>query len=325
MPGMADDFDEFSFLPAQASDVGVGGPLPHGERLDLALPDGRTLSALRYSPAGDDRAPIVTFLHGAGLNAHTWDTTILSLGLPALAIDLAGHGDSSWRPDAAYVPRVLAPDVVAAMRAWTDAPQILVGQSLGGLTAASVAASAPDLVADLVVIDITPGIDESAGPSQIRAFFAGPTDWASRDELVDKALSFGLGGSREAATRGVYLNSRVRPDGRIEWKHHFAHLAAAAANAAAGGAAADAPSMEAAPAGADAVSAVLSETGWDDLDAVTAPITLIRGDHGYVTDADAEEFARRLPAASVVVVPTGHNVQEETPGDLGRLLRDIAV
>jgi pimeloyl-ACP methyl ester carboxylesterase len=317
MPGMADDFDEFSFLPAQASDIDVSGPLPRGERLDLALPDGRTLSALRYSPAGDDRAPIVTFLHGAGLNAHTWDTTILSLGLPALAIDLAGHGDSSWRADAAYVPRVLAPDVVAALRAWTDAPQILVGQSLGALTAASVAASAPELVADLVVIDITPGIDENAGPSQIRAFFAGPTDWASRDELVDKALSFGLGGSREAATRGVYLNSRLRPDGRIEWKHHFAHLAAAAANAAANPAAGRSGT-------ADAVSAVLSETGWDDLDAVTAPITFIRGDHGYVTDADAEEFARRLPAASVVVVPTGHNVQEEIPADLGRLLRDIA-
>ena len=118
---MADDFDEFSFLPAQASDIDVSGPLPRGERLDLALPDRRTLSALRYSPAGDDRPPVVTFLHGAGLNAHTWDTTILSLGLPALAIDLAGHGDSSWRADAAYVPRVLAPDVVAALRAWTVA------------------------------------------------------------------------------------------------------------------------------------------------------------------------------------------------------------
>jgi pimeloyl-ACP methyl ester carboxylesterase len=324
MPGMADDFDEFSFLPAQAADVGVDGPLPRGERLNLALADGRTLSALRYSPAGDDRPPVVTFLHGAGLNAHTWDTTILSLGLPALAIDLAGHGDSSWRSDAAYLPRVLAPDVVAAIRAWTDPPQILVGQSLGALTAASVAASAPELVRRLVVIDITPGIDESGGPSQIRAFFAGPTDWASRDELVDKALSFGLGGSRDAATRGVYLNSRVRPDGRIEWKHHFAHLAAAAANAAGGPSTSSGNGGGPGTAQKDAVGAVLSETGWDDLDAVAAPITFIRGDHGYVTDAEAEEFARRVPAASVVVVPTGHNVQEEIPADLGRLLRDIA-
>jgi pimeloyl-ACP methyl ester carboxylesterase len=177
------------------------------------LPDGRTLSALRYAPAdGPGAAPVVTFLHGAGLNAHTWDTTILALALPALAIDLPGHGDSSWRDDLAYVGSALAPDVAAGLDAWTDRPQLLVGQSLGGLTAAAIAASRPDLVDALVVIDITPGIDPDAGPSQIRDFFAGPTDWASRDELVDRAIAFGLGGaSRRAVERGVYFNSRVRP------------------------------------------------------------------------------------------------------------------
>jgi pimeloyl-ACP methyl ester carboxylesterase len=72
------------------------------------------------------------------------------------------------------------------------------------------------------------------------------------------------------------------------------------------------------------VSAVLSDSGWDDLDAVAAPITFIRGDHGYVTEAEAQEFALRVPAASIVVVPTGHNVQEEIPSDLGRLLRAVA-
>ena len=55
-------------------------------RLTHALPDGRTVSALAYG----DAPPVVTFLHGAGLNAHTWDTTVLALGLPALAVDLPG-------------------------------------------------------------------------------------------------------------------------------------------------------------------------------------------------------------------------------------------
>jgi pimeloyl-ACP methyl ester carboxylesterase len=326
--------DEFSFLPDQAADAGIDGPLPRGERLTLALADGRALSALRWSPArasagGDvSGAPVVTFLHGAGLNAHTWDTTILALGLPALAIDLPGHGDSSWRDDFAYVARVLAPDVIAGIDAWTDRPQVLVGQSLGGLTAAAVAASRPDLVRELVVIDITPGIDPAAGPSQIREFFAGPTDWASRDELVDRALAFGLGGgTRRKAERGVHFNSRVRPDGRVEWKHHFAHLAAAAAGT---GAASDAspaePAEPAAPAAppADAVSAVLGEAGWQDLAAATAPTTLLRGERGYVTDADADEFARRQPEAAVVTLPAGHNVQEDAPKQLGELLRGLA-
>lgn len=303
-------FDEFSFLPAQAADIAHRGTLPAVERRTLRLADGRALSALRYGTT----PPEVTFVHGAGLNAHTWDTTILALGLPALALDLPGHGDSSWRDDADYSPRTLAPDVVRALEEWTDRPQVLVGHSLGGLTAAAVAAAAPSLVRRLVVVDITPGVDPDAGPQQVRQFFAGPTDWASRDELVDRALAFGLGGSREAATRGVFLNSRVRPDGRVEWKHHFAHLAAAAANA-------DASAERAAP---DAVRAVLSASGWDDLDAVRAPLTLIRGERGYVTEADAAEFARRRPEAQLAVLPAGHNVHEEVPARLAELLRQVA-
>lgn len=308
---MREPLDEFSFLPGQAADFGIDAPIPHGERLNLTLGDGRNLSALRYG----DAPPVVTFLHGAGLNAHTWDTTILALGVPALAIDLPGHGDSSWRTDAAYTGRVLAPDVASGIAAWTSGPQLLVGQSLGGLTAVAVAASHPELVRELVIIDITPGVDPNAGPTQIRDFFSGPTDWATRDEMVDRALAFGLGGTRKAAERGVYLNSRERPDGRFEWKHHFAHLSAAMSAS---------PELAATVAAQqDAVSGVLSLTGWDDLAAVTAPMVLIRGDRGYVTDANAAEFQERVPTASVEVVPSGHNVQEEIPVDLGARLRTL--
>jgi pimeloyl-ACP methyl ester carboxylesterase len=313
---VSDPTDEFSFLPDQAADAGIEGPVPRGERVSLTLADGRMLSALRYMPAGAGGGPVATFLHGAGLNAHTWDTTILALGLPALAIDLPGHGDSSWRDDMAYTGGTLAPDVVAGIDAWADGPQVLVGQSLGGLTAAAVAASRPDLVRQVVVIDITPGINPNGGPAQLRDFFAGPTDWASRDELVERALSFGLGGSPAAAARGVFHNSRVRPDGRVEWKHHFAHLANALSSS---------PELaRAAASRQDAVAGVLTESGWADLAAVRAPLTLVRGTRGYVADEDVAAFRERLPAASVVEVASGHNVQEELAVDLGALVRELA-
>lgn len=304
--------DEFRFLATDARSVGVAGDLPPVERISLALDDGRTLSALRFG----DTPPVVTFVHGAGLNAHTWDSTILALGLPALAIDLPGHGDSSWRPDAAYAAANLAPDVATGIRAWTSAPQLVVGHSLGGLTGAALAASVPELVTQLIMIDITPGIDPNAEAAQIRAFFAGPTDWASRDELVDRALAFGLGGgTREKAERGVYLNSRVRGDGRVEWKHHFAHLASALAAAPELAAQVDAQQ--------DALSEILSATGWNDIAAVTAPLSLIRGEQGFVTSEDAAEFARRRPDAVVVTLPTGHNVQEEAPLALAQTITEL--
>ena len=302
--------DEFQFLPSQAAGLGVKAPTVR--RVGHELPDGRTVSALAYA----DAPPAVTFLHGAGLNAHTWDTTILALGLPALSVDLPGHGDSSWRSDAAYTGPTLGPDVAAAVAAWTDRPQVLVGQSLGGLVAAAVAARHPELVRTLVLVDITPGIDPAGDAAQIRAFFAGPTDWATRDELVERALSFGLGGSPEAAARGVYLNSRVRADGRVEWKHHFAHLAHTLA--------ADASAAAASDAQQDAARGVLSAASWDDLADATASVTLIRGDRGFVTPADLDEFRRRLPAASIETLPSGHNVQEERPVELAALLRRVA-
>ena len=89
---------EFDFLPPQAAAIGASTPLPSAERLSLTLGSGRTISALRFGGV----APVVTFLHGAGLNAHTFDTTILALVLPSLSIDMPGHGDSSWRDDANY-------------------------------------------------------------------------------------------------------------------------------------------------------------------------------------------------------------------------------
>jgi pimeloyl-ACP methyl ester carboxylesterase len=297
---VAIDTSEFSYLPAQAEALGV--ELPRAERLNLELPDGRMLSALRYG-AGE---PEVTLLHGAGLNAHTWDTTALALRRPLLAIDLAGHGDSSWRSDARYLARPLAADVAVALERWTARPQLVVGQSLGGLTAAALAASRPDLVSAVIVIDITPGIDVSAGPAALRAFYEGPTDFATRDELVDKAMSLGFGGTRPETERGVFLNTRVRPDGRVEWKHHFAHLAAQAL-------AAHEPGPAASP-------SALHETGWEDLAAVTAPLTLVRATRGFVSETDAAEFARRLPDARVISVEATHNVQETAPAELAALI-----
>lgn len=297
---VATDITEFSYLPAQAE--AVGAAVPPVERLTLPLADGRVVSALRFGSA----PPRITLLHGAGLNAHTWDTTVLALGRPALVLDLAGHGDSSWREDLDYTPRTLAVDVAAALDTWTDVPQIVVGQSLGGLTGAALAAIRPDLVAELIVVDITPGIDTSAGPAALREFYAGPTDFASRDELVDRAIAFGFGGARADTERGVFHNTRVRSDGRVEWKHHFAHVAAQA--------------LAAHHPGAAATPSALSASGWDDLAAAAVPITLVRAERGFVTAEDAEEFARRLPGARIVVVDATHNVQETAPDTLAALI-----
>ncbi|WP_309068366.1 alpha/beta hydrolase [Microbacterium sp.] len=295
--------DEFSYLPGQAAGLGVR--VPTARRLHLVLPDGRALSALRF---GED-TPRVVLLHGAGLNAHTWDTTALALGAPALVLDLPGHGDSSWRDDADYRPRTLAPDAIRAIEEWAGAPVVLVGHSLGGLTAAAIAAARPELVAALLLVDITPGAAGGAGSAQLRRFYE-QTVFDSREAVVGRAMAFGLGGSLEDTRRGVFHNTRVRhdgPDGRttVEWKHHFARLAQQAL-------AAPAPGAASAP--------LVDGSGWDDLAAITAPVVLVRGTRGFVDDAAAADFARRLPSATIETLDAPHNVQEVAPAALGALI-----
>lgn len=71
--------DEFALLAENAEQAGVNGPLPEVERVQAGA-----ISALRWGGS----APRVIFLHGGGQNAHTWDTVIVGLGEPALAVDL---------------------------------------------------------------------------------------------------------------------------------------------------------------------------------------------------------------------------------------------
>lgn len=299
----ADRPDEFSFLAGDLARVGGTGPLPAAERVELPTQDGQ-VSALRFGTA----APQVTFLHGAGLNAHTFDPTILALGHPALSLDLPGHGRSEWRRDADYRPETIAPAVreaIAGLRVAGSAlgPQVLVGQSLGGLTAALVAEAAPELVRELVIVDITPGVTPDDGGAAITEFMTGVRDFGSVEEIVDRAIAFGIGHDRAALTRGVTLNTRVRPDGRIEFAHHFAHLPAATAVTSAA---------------TDRFADV-----WRALESLRIPITLIRGDRGMVPEALAAEWQARLPQSRVITLEAGHNVQEHAPVALARLVTDI--
>ncbi|WP_244302881.1 alpha/beta fold hydrolase [Leucobacter coleopterorum] len=212
---------EFRFLEGDAVRVGRTTPLPTVERVWTEVGNAQRVSALRFEP---QHPPQLVTLHGVGLNAHSFDPMLLALDVPAISIDLPGHGRSDWRSDADYRPDHLAVDVITALEALCPQPVTLLGHSLGGLTAALVAASLTDLVSQLIVVDITPGISPSRDASSVTEFIVGQRDYGSVEEIVDRAIQFGIGSNRAALTRGVTLNTRLRADGRLEWTHHFAHL-----------------------------------------------------------------------------------------------------
>ncbi|MBK0420966.1 alpha/beta fold hydrolase [Leucobacter sp. CSA2] len=356
--------DEFRFLADDAKRIGRSAPLPEVRRISLPDGEGRTISALAFSP---EDPPELAALHGAGLNAHSFDPMLLALARPALAVDLPGHGRSDWRSDADYRPQTIAPAVAHALAAAgvsAEAPVHLVGHSLGGLVAAIVAASSPELVSRLTLVDITPGVarraaaaavpgpddgadpdpDAAAGgpapgaadapgapggpgapdapggpgapdaPGGVAEFITGQRDYGSIEEIVDRAVRFGIGSDRAALTRGVALNTRRRPDGRLEWTHHLAHL-----NGLPGGVTAAAAESPGDAATDPAEPLWLALAG---LSAAGLRIGLVRADQGMVDDSLETEWRERLPRAAVVTVAGPHNLHEACPGELAAALRD---
>ena len=287
-------YDEFGLFPENAEEFGLPwtGP-PTVRREDVEVEPGRVVSALVWG----DADPELVLLHGGAQNAHTWDTVALALGRPLVAVDLPGHGHSGWRSDHVYLPAVIAEDVAVAVRALAPRPRLVVGMSLGGLTAIALAARHPDLVPRLVVIDVTPGTDrERAEP--IAAFVAGPERFATFEEILDRTVAFNPTRSVSSLRRGILHNAVQGDDGSWVWRYDRTWSVG-----------------EEGPDFRDL---------WDDLERVTAPTLLVRGEHGLVGDDDAAEFLRRRPDTRIEIVPgAGHSVQGDRPVELAQLLTDF--
>lgn len=281
--------DEFALLAEEAAEHGIiHDPVFAVRRATIA--DAPAVSALVWGTG----APAYTFLHGVGLNAHTWDTTIMDLRSDAIAVDLPGHGDSAWFDDADYSPATLARALAGS--AGVDHRTVLVGHSLGGLAAIALADLMPHAFSRLVIIDISPGLVLGEN-NMVRDFLAGPKSFPTRDAIVERALAFGFGPSRRAVERGVHHNTRQNPDGTYSFKHHIAHL--------------DQPR---------ATGATFSAI-WEPAARLEVPVLLVRGERGFLSDDLVNEFLDRVPGSAAVSLPCGHNVQEENPRALADTLR----
>jgi pimeloyl-ACP methyl ester carboxylesterase len=90
---------------------------------------------------GPTSAPTILLLHGGSAHAHWWDfcAPALAVTYRVLALDLRGHGDTSWPDDADYSVQAHADDVLAFAAALGRPIGGLVGHSFGGQVAAAVA------------------------------------------------------------------------------------------------------------------------------------------------------------------------------------------
>jgi pimeloyl-ACP methyl ester carboxylesterase len=292
-------YDEFSMFHENAEEFGLpydGPPTVRREFVELE-PD-RRLSALVWG----DAAPELVFLHGGAQNAHTWDTVAMALDRPLVAIDLPGHGHSDGGRNGSVDVMSNAEDVAVAIRALAPNAQAVIGMSLGGMTTIALADHAPELVRKVVLVDVTPGVNEKKS-STIAEFINGPESFDSFDDLLARTIQYNPTRTESSLRRGILHNAEQRDDGSWVWRYQRfrAFEPTAAENAGEGG---RHPNFQ---------------FLWDALGRIQVPVLLARGmrDQSVVDDDDEVELLRRQPNAQVEPFEdAGHSLQGDTPVEL---------
>ena len=296
-------YDEFSLFHENIAEYSLtASAQPEVQRIAHQLGDGRTVSALKWGSA----EPQMVFVHGGSQNAHTWDTVLLDLGVPALAIDLPGHGHSSWRDDAMYSPHSMAVDIAEVIALHAASAKVVVGMSLGGLTSLALAGHAPHLVQELVLVDITPGVNGDKAKA-ILDFVNGPQAFASFDDLLKRTIEHNPTRTIESLRRGILHNAKQLDDGSWQWRYdRRSHIR----------------SENSEPISGDALGKL-----WDLIGALNCPLTLLRGGTSpVVDDADVAELKRRQGRAEVLVIDgAGHSIQGDKPRELAAFLATKSV
>ena len=186
-------------------------------RLTYLVPSGLCIAADAF---GDAAAPIVLFLHGGGQTRHAWDgaaRAIAAAGYQAITMDHRGHGESDWHPGGDYSSDGFVSDLLGVLPQLPSRP-VLVGASLGGITALLAEADAPAPVCrGIVLVDVTPRLEVS-GVRRIIGFMAArPEGFASLEEVADYVANYLPHRPRPKDIAGLEKNLRRGDDGRYRW------------------------------------------------------------------------------------------------------------
>ena len=292
-------YDEFSMFGQNIAEYSINASAtPVVQRVSVQLSDGRKVSALKWG----EGEPRLVLVHGTAQNAHTWDTVALALGCPLLAVDLPGHGHSSWRDDATYTPQNLADDVAVVVQQLAPNAQAIVGMSLGGLTCLVLTDKYPQLVRHLVMVDITPGVTSKKAKA-VLDFINGPQSFASFDDLLARTTEHNPTRSATSLRRGILHNAHQLTDGSWEWRYDRR-----------GQINSEKTNLE-----TESPRSAL----WDAIARLQCPLLVVRGGASpVVDDEDIEGVKKHYPTAEIVVVDgAGHSVQGDCPIEMAAHLR----
>ena len=172
---------------------------------------------LAHKAFGDERSgsePAVVILHGLFGSSRNWTAISkrLSKRRPVYALDLRNHGASPWSEEMSY--EGMASDVAAFVNRNGLGPIILIGHSMGGKTAMATALGQPDLIAQLIVVDIAPVDYAPELRAYSQAMLAVDLTSASTRSDVDAELKSAV---PDPGVRAFLLQNIAAEDGAFAW------------------------------------------------------------------------------------------------------------
>ena len=241
----------------------------------------------------------IVFLHGAALNAHTWDLCSLALRphYHCYALDQRGHGDTDWSPDVDYSIASQRDDAIAFVEHLGLKKFILVGMSMGAMNALAYAGARPETLDALVLIDSTPDMRRNQGGAQrIRDFVDHAAEFPSLEAVIEHALNFNPRRDPVLLRRSLLHNMRQNEAGNWIWKYDRRRFQGMS----------------------DPARLQERLSLWDGVPRVTCPTLVVKGAESDLFSAeDAEKLTRSFATADqVTIARAGHTVQGDNPKDL---------
>jgi len=256
---------------------------------------------LRFVRLGS--GPPLALVHGLGSSIYTWSAVLRPLAETheVVALDLPGFGGSGRPPDLSFYR--LRRAVEGLLESLGLDRVTLVGNSLGGAVALSIAASRTDLVSRLVLIDSAGFGGPEAIPPLVRWAASGPGAFLERFGAFRRLYVW-------AALTQVFDDSdRVTPE-RID--EYLAPLQR--------------------PGTVQSLRSLLAQSpeDWrrlqDAIGRVSVPTLILWGaEDAWLPPAHAARFERAIPGSrAIVLAGCGHLPQEECPAEVLELLRSFS-
>lgn len=235
---------------------------------------------------GGDGTPLVV-VHGLMGSADNWRSHVKQWHRKrrVVAVDLRNHGRSPHAPGMRYAE--MAGDLLACLDRLGIERCHLLGHSMGGKVAMTLARQVPQRVASLLVADIAPvryghGHDEIFAALHHVAAHA-PNNRREADALLAEHVD-------DKGTRLFLATNLMRgEDGRMVWRLGLEHIEA----------------------GYEAIRDLPDGEG-----AYDGPSLILRGSRSnYVTDEMLPRLRELLPRAELVTLEAGHWLHAESPGE----------